>query len=305
MRIVTLGTSAGKPTPKRSASASALEFEGEVLLFDCGEGTQVQLAKSTLSWGSIKAIFIGHLHGDHVNGLPGLLATMSMSDRKEALSVFGPPGIKKYLKLMQEIKNSYVSYPLEIHEIKEAGLIFESQKYKVFTAKLDHLVECWGYRFEEKDRPGFFDEEKAKALQIPIGRERAELVKGKSITLESGKIIHPSEVVGPKRPGRKVAYCLDTRPCAGDLELAYECDVLIHEATFDASMSNEMHLWGHSTTTQAAKVAKQAQVKQLVLTHISPRYTTSKELLKEAKDLFHQTQIAYDLNEYPISWEQE
>ncbi len=300
MKVITLGTSAGRPTPLRMASACALEYEGEVLLFDCGEGAQTQLAKSSLHWGNLSAIFITHLHGDHVNGLPGLLGTFSMGDREAPLKIFGPRGIKKYLQVLQELRCLWVRFPLEIVEIREPGIIWEEKKFQVETASLDHIIECWGYAFREKNRPGHFDEEKAKKMNIPFGPLRSHLVKGEKIILENGQVILPEEIVGPPRPGRSMAYCLDTRPCAGDLELAYEVDLLVHEATFEESLRQEIATWGHSTTGQAAEVARQAKVKQLVLTHISPRYAEGKSLLHEAKSIFKQTDMAFDLKEFEV-----
>ncbi|MFO1518727.1 MAG: ribonuclease Z [bacterium] len=300
MRIVTLGTSAGRPTPHRSASAAALEFDGDVFLFDCGEGTQAQLARSPLKWGNIRAIFIGHLHGDHVNGLPGLLGTYSLADRQEPLHLFGPPGLKKYLRVLQEVKTLWVNFPFRVTEITAPGVILDDKKFQVETARLDHVIECWGYVFREKQRPGVFDEAKAQAMGIPIGPLRSKLVHGESITLENGLVIQPGEIVGPPRPGRSVAYCLDTCPCQNDWKLASEVDVLIHEATFDDSLRNEMKKWGHSTSAQAAEVALKARANQLILTHISPRYANPDLLLKEAQRVFKNSEMAWDLSEFTV-----
>lgn len=304
MKIVTLGTSAGRPTIERSASATALEFEGEVFLFDCGEGTQVQLAKSTLHWGNIKVIFISHLHGDHIHGLAGLLGTLSLQDREAPLKVFGPPGIKKYMAVMLELKTSWIRYPLEITEIRAPGIILENKKYFIECAKLSHVIECWGYAFREKTRPGIFNEEKAKALNIPFGPIRKQIVEGKTVTLENGQIIKPEELLGPPRPGRNVAHCLDTQPCRSDLYLAENADVLIHESTFDHSLHDKVKDWGHSTSCQAASIARQANVHQLLLTHISPRYGNGRQLLEEARTEFKNTKMSQDLFEFEVPYKE-
>lgn len=304
MRVITLGTSAGRPTLYRSASAVALEYEGDVFLFDCGEGAQLRMIESPLRWGNLHSIFITHLHGDHLNGLPGLLATLSFSERVAPLKLFGPPGIKKYLQLLREIRSMWIRFPVEVVEIQSPGILLEDKKFQVETQPLNHVIECWGFVFREKPRAGRFDEKKAEALGIPIGPLRGQLVQGKTIQLPDGKIVEPNEVVGPPRKGRSVAYCLDTRPCEGDLRLAFEADLVIHEATFDESMKQEIETWGHSTAKQAAQIAKQANAKRLLLTHISPRYFEGKELLREARSQFKESEIAYDLSEWKIEVEE-
>jgi len=300
MRIFTLGTGAGRPTLQRHTSATALEYEGEILLFDCGESVQLQLIRSPLKWGKMSGIFVGHLHGDHLYGLPGLLGTLSLVDRKEPLHIFGPVGIKEYLRIHLEIKSLWVSYPLEITEIEKPGLILENERYQVFTVPLGHIIPCWGYAFREKPRPGVFNESKARALNIPEGPERMELVQGRSVTLPDGRLIQASEVVGPSRPGRSFAYCLDTRPCPEVVELARGVDLMVHEATFAQDLQTEAHQWGHSTAADAARMAREAGVKRLVLTHISQRYLDPQLLLNEAKGLFHEVELAEDLQVFPV-----
>lgn len=300
MRIITLGTGAGRPTLLRSTSATGLEFEGEIFLFDCGEGAQIQLMRSPLKWGKLSAIFIGHLHGDHVNGLPGLLGTLSLSDRQEPLQVFGPSGIKKYLQLLLDCKNLWLRYPTEIHEIREPGVLLEGSTYQIETQRLDHSIECWGYVFREKTRRGHFNGRKADQMGIPAGPLRAALVHGEAVQLENGTVARPEDFLGPPRPGRSVAYCLDTKPCEGVIRLARGADLLIHEATFDQSYREEANAWGHSTAADAAQAAKEAGAKRLVLTHISQRYSEDGLLSEEATPIFPGTEMAQDLKIFEL-----
>lgn len=298
--LTTLGTGAGRPSLHRNSSAVTLDYEGELFLFDCGEATQIQIMKSQVRWGKLSAIFIGHLHGDHFNGLPGLLATLSMSDREAPLKLYGPEGILDIITVLRKYRVLYTNYPLEIHEIKQEGILLETSQFYVETRFIDHVIPCWGFAFQEKDLPGEFDAKKADALRIPHGPMRGDLVKGKSIQLENGEIISAKEVVGPKRPGRRIVYCLDSRPCEGGQKLAKNADCLIHEATFSACLGEEAHDWGHSTTIDAAKLALEAGVKKLILTHISQRYDQAKDLLEEAREIFPSTYLAEDLKVFEL-----
>jgi len=300
MRIITLGTGAGRPTLQRFASATALEYEGEVFLFDCGEAAQIQLMRSPLRWGRLSAIFIGHLHGDHVNGLPGLLGTLSLSDRQEPLKLFGPRGLKKFLQVLLELKNLWIKFPTEIVEIESESVLIDTPSYQVHSAPLKHVIECWGFAFREKPRRGPFDPRKADALKIPEGPLRSALTKGVSVTLADGRIVKPEEVVGSSRPGRSMAYCLDTQPCESLQRLAAGVDVMVHEATFDQTFQSEAHAWGHSTAADAARAARDAGVKRLILTHISQRYLEDTVLLEEAKALWTETELAQDLRIFEV-----
>ncbi|HCU23886.1 MAG TPA: ribonuclease Z [Deltaproteobacteria bacterium] len=301
MRIITLGTGAGRPTAQRLTSASALEYEGEVLLFDCGEGVQLQLIRSPLHWGKMRAIFIGHLHGDHLYGLPGLLGTLSLMDRSEPLRLFGPPGLKEYLEVQRKIHSLWIRFPLEIQEIHEAGVLWTTENYSVSAAPLEHTITCWGYVFQEKPRAGRFDAAKAEALGIPDGPLRGRLVQGETVDLPDGRRISPETLVGPRRPGRRVAYCLDTRPCRGARELAEGADLVLHEATFGCDMQSDATQWGHSTAADAGRLAREAGAKRLILTHISQRYMEAQVLLDEAQREFAATELASDLAQFFLS----
>lgn len=300
MRIITLGTGAGRPTLRRSSSAVALEHQGRTFLFDCGEGTQLQLMKSPLHWGKLQAVFIGHLHGDHVNGLPGLLGTLSLSDRQDPLSVYGPKGIQDFLAVHQKYQSMSLRYSLKVHEINQAGVLHRGEDFQVETYPLTHSIPCWGYVFRENQLRGHFDGEKAEREGIPSGPLRAQLIEGKTITLKDGRKFRPDEFLGPPRPGRSVAYCLDTKPCEEAVKMAKGVDLLIYEATFCEEHGTEAHDWGHSTAADGARIASQAGVKRLILTHISQRYSDPGILLEQARLIFSEVNIANDLDIFTL-----
>ncbi len=307
MKIIPLGTSSGKPTRHRNVSALAVVGEGEWWMFDCGEAAQMQIVLANLSPQKLEGIFISHLHGDHFNGLPGLLSTMSLDQREKELTLVGPAGVGEYLDLLSGLKICHVTYPLELREFdtryfagKEQEMVYESEKFTVTTRPLDHRIFALGFRLEEKMKPGKFNVEKARALGIPVGPLFAQLQSGRSITLDGGRVIHPSEVLGPPRPGKVVAYCLDTRPCADAVKLAQNADWLIHEATFTEEFIEESHHFGHSTAAQAAEIAREARVRRLLITHFSSRYPDVRPLLEEARSIFPETYAAEDLMEFEV-----
>jgi ribonuclease Z len=304
MKIIPLGTSSGKPTLHRTVSALAVVGEGEWWLFDCGEGTQMQIARAGLSPQKLAAIFITHLHGDHFNGLPGLLSSMALDCRTKELMLVGPAGIGEYLHLLSGLKICYINYPLILREFDAAHfkqrpqeVVFESRSHFVTTRPLDHRIFALGYRLEEKVKPGRFNVERAQALGIPAGPFYSQLQSGRSITLDDGRIVHPSEVLGPPRPGKVVTYCLDTRPCDNTLLLGENADWLIHEATYTDELMEEAQHFGHSTATQAARMALAAKAKRLLLTHFSSRYLDLRPMLDEARAIFPETYLAEDLEE--------
>jgi ribonuclease Z len=307
MKIIPLGTSSGKPTLRRNVSALAVVGEGEWWLFDCGEGTQTQIARAGISPQKLAGVFISHLHGDHFNGLPGLLSTMSLDQREKELTLVGPTGIDEYLRLLARLNICHVNYPLRLREFDEqyfAGgdqeLVYESARFTVTTRPLDHRIFALGYRLEEKTKPGRFNLERAKALGIPPGPLYSRLQSGQSITLEDGRMIHPSEVLGPPRPGKVVSYCLDTRPCANAVKLSENADWLIHEATFTEELIEESNHFGHSTAIQAAEIAIEAKARRLLITHFSSRFPDIRLLLEEARSVFPQTIAAEDLIEVEV-----
>jgi ribonuclease Z len=319
MKIIPLGTSSGKPTLARNVSAVAIVGEGEWWLFDCGEGTQHQMARAGLSFHRLAGIFITHLHGDHFNGLAGLLSTMGMDRRQRELVLIGPPGVREYLDTLARLKILFVSFPLEVREVSGAvfaegrklsagaeivddGLapIYESARHRVLARPLNHRIFTLGYRIEEKTRPGRFDLERARALGIPAGPLYGRLQSGESVQVDDGRIIHPADVLGPPRPGKVVAYCTDTRPCAGAVALAREADWVIHEATYTEEHAEEADDYGHSTASQAARIAREAGAQRLLITHISSRYPDAAPLLKEARAAFPATTLAEELMELEV-----
>lgn len=307
MRVIPLGTSSGKPTVKRNVSALAVAREGEWLLFDCGEGTQIQIIRAGLNPSRLAAIFITHFHGDHFNGLPGLLSTMGMNNHNRELTLVAPAGILEYLDTLARLKILHINYPLNVVEIHKDTLapnqltpVHQTAQYVVSACPLDHRIFSTGYRVDENPKPGRFNLEKALELGIPAGPSFGRLQSGQTVTLDDGRIIHPSEVLGPERPGKSVTYCLDTRPCQGSRELAREVDLLIHEATYAEEYTEEAISYGHSTAAQAATIAREANVKSLLLTHFSTRYPDVSPLLQEAQAIFAETRTAQDLTEIEV-----
>lgn len=288
---------------RRNVSATAVVRDGEWLLFDCGEGTQTQIARAKLNPSKLAAIFITHLHGDHFNGLSGLLSTMGLDRRVRELILIGPPGIREYLDTLARLKILYVNYPLDVREfsaLKEVTTVYEAGDYFVAARPLDHRIFTLGYRLEEHPRPGRFDLERARALGIPQGPLFRKLQLGEDVRLDDGRLIHSREVVGPPRPGKAVAYCTDTRPFAGTVELAHGVDLIIHEATYTDDMADEARDYGHSTAAQAARIARQAQARRLLITHFSTRYPDVAPLYEEACAGFAETLLAQDLMEVEV-----
>ncbi|MBK7600383.1 MAG: ribonuclease Z [Acidobacteria bacterium] len=307
MKIIPLGTSSGKPTLNRNVSATAVVAEGEWWLFDCGEATQMQMMRAGLSAHKLAGIFITHLHGDHFNGLPGLLSTMALDKRERELKLVGPPGIGEHLELLRSLRILFVNYPITLQELglsyfkdRSHEVVFESSKYTITSRPLDHRIFALGYRVDEKTKPGRFDLEAARQLGIPEGPLYSQLQSGNSITLEDGRIIEASQVLGPPRPGKSVSYCLDTRPCQNAIELARDVDWLIYEATYTNDYTEEAHQYGHSTAAQAAQIAREAGARNLLITHFSSRYPDARPLLEEARSIFPDAVMAQDLIEIEV-----
>jgi len=264
-------------------------------MFDCGEGTQHQLLRTASHPGKLDKIFITHLHGDHLFGLPGLLCSRSMAGNIHPLTIYGPSGIREFVETSLRISGSWTDYPLEIVEIS-AGVVFSDEAYTVTAAAMNHPVECYGYRIEEHDKPGALDGAALVAAGVPFGPLFQQLKRGERITLEDGRTIDGADYLSPPRPGKKLAIFGDTAPCESALALAQGVDLLVHEATLEAAMEEKANSRGHSSTRQAARLACDAQVKKLVITHVSSRYDAEgcAMLLAECRALFADCQLAED-----------
>jgi ribonuclease Z len=299
MKVILLGTGGTMPTLRRSLPAVALQREGELFLFDCGEGTQTRIIQASLSPGKLSAVFLSHLHGDHVTGLPGLLMTIMHQAREKPLLIFGPPGIKEFINLIRKCLRFNPQYPIDIREITE-GRFFSDQGFSMKAVTVDHGPHTLAYSLEEDPRPGRFFPEKAKVLGVPEGPLFGQLQRGKTITLHDGEVITPAMVMGPPRKGRKFVYATDTRPCPQVINLAQGADLLIHEGMFGDEMADEASKKGHSTVSQAATIAVEAMAEKLVITHISSRYHRVDDLIAEARRVFPKAVIGRDLMEFDI-----
>lgn len=302
MKLIFLGTSGSIPTAKRGLPAIALRRDRELLLFDCAEGTQRQMTLAGLSPMRIRAIFITHLHGDHFLGLVGLVQTLSLMDRKEKLDVYCPAGMKGRIDSYLGIPFFTLTFEVKVHELK-AGDELKREGYCIKTGEVDHPVPALAYALIEDSRPGEFYPEKAIELGVKPGPDFSRLKAGQSVKLRDERVVKPEQVMGPSRPGRKVVYAGDTRPCESVAELARGADVLIHDCTLADELAERATEMGHSTPAEVAKIAKLADAKQLVLVHISPRYEDDDSaLLAQAKQIFPNTVIARDLMELDVKF---
>jgi ribonuclease Z len=288
------------PTRARNVSAVALRLpqRAEAWLFDCGEATQHQIQRTDIRLSQITRIFISHLHGDHIFGLMGLLASSGLAGAAQPIELYGPAGLEDFVRASAQHTRTLLGDSLRIHAV-EAGKIFEDGEYVVTCEPLRHRLPAFGYRVTEKDRAGHFDPERAAALGVPAGPLFGRLKRGENVTLADGRVVEGARLCGPAIKGRAVVYCTDTTYCANAVALAQGADLLIHEATFadeDAPLARQST---HSTASDAAQVALEAQARRLVLTHISPRYAPGNaielpRLLAQARAVFPATIIAED-----------
>jgi len=300
IRVVFLGTSGSVPTLKRSLPSVVVQCQKQLWMFDCGENTQRQMMQAKVSFHKKLKVFLTHLHGDHVLGLPGVLQTMALMDRKEPVAVYGPPGIKDFLVCTKKTLNFGITFPIEINEILNEGTILDEEDYTLTAIKSNHAVESYAFAFLEKPRPGKFYPKKAQTLRVPKGELWSKLQKGEEIKLLNGNVVKPNDVMGPPRAGRKIVYTGDTKPFDTFAKFAADADLVIHESTFDDSLVEKAALDGHSTPSQAASQAKAARAKQLVLTHISARYPDAGLLLEQAKKVFANSIVAEDFLELEL-----
>ncbi len=300
IRVTFLGTAGAIPTNQRSLPAVLVQRGNEQLMFDCGEGVQRQMIKAKVGFHKKLKIFITHLHGDHVLGLPGLLQTMALMDRQRAVEIYAPAGIARYLDCLRETLQYALTFQVEVHELKGAGVVCEEKEYVVYAAASNHVVQSFAYAFVEKQRLGKFHPEKARALGVSEGQAWGKLQHGEAFTLPNGRVVKPEDVTGLPRKGRKIVYSGDTKPFAEFAGFAADADLVVHEATFDDALAEKAELDGHSTPSQAAEEAKRAGAKSLVLTHISARYSDAGLLLEQARKVFENTQVAEDFLELEL-----
>ena len=294
-----LGTSSMFPTKERSHSCVFLRNETENILFDCGEGTQRQFQKSSLSYMQISKIFLSHFHGDHFLGIPGLIQTMQLNDREEPVYIYGPKGgidLVQQLLSLGYFRPEFRIIPKEVND----GDVLEFDEYIIRVLRVKHNVPAVAYALEEHQRPGKFNKPQALELGIPEGPLFSKLQHGEPITLKDGRRITPDMVLGISRPGRKIVFSGDTTPYDKLASFSKHADVLIHEATFDSELADIAGEYGHTTAYQAAEIAKEADVETLFLTHISPRYLDHHIIENDARKIFQKSYVPRDLQEVEV-----
>jgi ribonuclease Z len=302
LSILLLGTSASRPTVERNVSALALVREGETMLFDCGEGTQRQMMRYGVAF-SLADIFFTHFHADHVIGVIGLMRTMALQGRTDPMRLWGPRGAERHLKRAEQFGVDRLTFPVEINEL-EPGASVARKDYAIRAFAVDHGPGvAMGYALVEEDRKGRFDPDHAKSLGVPEGPLWGRIHRGGDVTLEDGRVVRSSELVGPPRPGRTVVITGDTRPCENTIAAARGADLLVHEATFGDEEADRAKETGHSTAREAGIVARTAGCRRLVLSHFSARYSRdASELEAQAESEFPNVTIARDGMEIEIPY---
>jgi len=301
LKLLFLGTSAARPTVERSVSALAVVREGETLLFECGEGTQRQMMRYGVGFG-LSEVFFTHFHADHFLGVIGLVRTLGLQGRTDPMRFYGPKGAKRLLTSALNLGVERVPFEVEVVEL-EADAALRRSEYEILTYAADHGSNALGYVLVEKDRLGKFDPALAKEAGVPEGPLWGRLQRGEAVALPDGRTVPPDAIVGPPRPGRKVVYSGDTRPCKATIEAAIGADVLVHEATFSLEEADRAKETDHSTAHEAAEVARMARARRLVLTHVSARYSRDAgPLLEEAQAVFAETVVARDGMEIEVGY---
>lgn len=300
-----LGCGGMMPLPYRHLTSILLRREGELFLFDGGEGTQISLRRLNLKWKKINAIFVSHTHADHVTGLPGILMLSSQVERDDPLYIYGPPKIAEYIESSRKVLDMYINYPIVVKEISAPCVVHEGNGFYIRAFPLHHTKTCVGYTLEELDRPGQFDPEAALSLHVPRGPLWSKLQAGQTVLAADGMEIRPEQVLGPNRPGRKFSYVTDTLYLPGIAKEVYGSDLLVCEGMFANDVAEQAREKKHMTAKQAAQIAKDGKVKKLALIHYSPRYTDYElqVLQKEASEVFPETVLTKDRMVFDIPYE--
>lgn len=305
MEAFILGCGGMQPLPYRHLTSVLLRRDGDLFLFDGGEGTQVSLKRLNLKWKKINAIFVSHTHADHVTGLPGIMMLSSQVDRSEPLYIYGPPKIAEYIETSRQVLDMYINYPVIVKEITEPGIVHEENDFVIRAFPLKHTKTCVGYTLEEKPRPGEFNPEKAKELNVPVGPLWSKLQNGESVKSLDGKIINPEDVLGKPRKGRKFSYVTDTLYLDSIAQEVRDSDLLICESMFEHSLLDQAKEKKHMTAIQAATIARDSNSKKMAMIHYSPRYT-DKELAileEEAKSIYPSAILSKDRMCFEIPFE--
>ena len=299
-----LGCGGMMPLPYRHLTSVLLRRDGDLFLFDGGEGTQVSLRRLNLKWKKINAIFVSHTHADHVTGLPGILMLSSQVDRTEPLYIIGPPKIAEYIETSRKVLDMYINYPIVVKEITEPGVVYSGEDFYVRAFPLKHTKTCVGYTLEELERPGEFNPDRARELGVPCGPLWSKLQHGESVMTDDGKLVRPEEVMGKNRSGRKVSYVTDTMYLPSIADEVRGSDLLFCEGMFTEEYADQAAEKKHMTAKQAARIAKDANVGKMALIHYSPRYSDFElnGILSEAKEIFPETVLSRDRMSFDIPY---
>jgi ribonuclease Z len=305
LEVFVLGTGGMMPLPGRGLTSVLVRREGDLFLFDCGEGTQIGLRRLNLRWKKITSIFISHTHADHVTGLPGILMLSSQVDRAEPLYIYGPPKIREFIEAMRRTLDMYINYEIIVREIEGGTTIVRAEEYTICSHSLVHTKPCLAYSLVEKVRPGIFFPEKALALGVPRGPLWSKLQGGEDVHLPGGGVVTPSQVMGDERKGRKFCFATDTIAAPGLVEFARKSDLFICEGMFAEELAETAAEKRHLTAAQAARIARESGVKRLGLIHYSPRYSERelKTLLGEAREIFPESFLTRDLQHIELPFE--
>ena len=303
LRVVFLGTSAATPTDARGLSSIAVARGNEILLFDAGEGMQRNFVRSSLRMNSKMKVFITHMHADHSLGILGLLQTLSLNGRTLPIDIYGEPRLAEFIKFSINQIGFGLSFDINLHNIEAEGLLVREDDYEVTCCEADHHVIAYSFCLTELERPGVFNVKRAAQLGIPEGNLFKQLQSGKDIIIK-GSIVRSTDVVGPRRPGRKIGISGDTRPTEKLCKFFENCDLLVFESTYGNELRHKAIENYHATATEAAMLARQSGVRKLVLTHFSTRYRQSNQLLAEARLIHEDVDEASDLKIIDLPYRQ-